>query len=241
MCIYRTSWHERMRTAPSCAPFRLEGWGPAFGLSNGSAGRRNMRGGPGCGRPARCVVKRVYTTCFTSLFRCLTFNSLLEVSSIYDVATTSSLTMPLQHVEPNMPDIWPPHEHIEADRHHLSSLSPKPTPRKSFMYSFLTLPTTLTFHNSRTARTSRTTLRAPSLFRAMCGWRLTWLEGKRTKGETYPVRRYAIPTCRSQLWRVNLNATTLYLQPNTNPWNPSRTHDDATAMARARTRLLSFR
>ena len=178
----------------SCAPFRLEGCGLTFGLSNASAGRRNMRGGPGCGRPARCVVKRVYTTCFTSLFVAqLSTHSLRSGPS-----TSSSLTMPLQHVEPNMSDNWAPHEHIEADRQRLC-LSPKPTPlhpgrtskmsSKSFIYSFLTLPTTLTFHNSRKAWTSTTTPHAPSLFQAMspmCGWCSTWLEEKRTctKGGT---------------------------------------------------------
>jgi len=39
-----------------------------FVFSNGSVGRRNTRGDPGYGRPARYVVKRVYATRFTSLF-----------------------------------------------------------------------------------------------------------------------------------------------------------------------------
>jgi hypothetical protein len=145
----------------------------------------------GCGRPASCVVKRVYTTgfkTFASLFRCPTFNSLAEVRSIYDIIVDNA--HPTRRT--NMLDIWAPHEHIESDHHHLASLSPKPTPlcpgrtskmsSKSFMYSFLTFLTTLTFHNLRTARTSMTTSRAPSLFRAMCGRRSTWFEGKRKKG-----------------------------------------------------------
>ena len=48
-------------------PSKLEGCGLMFGFSNGLQ-MDSMRGNPGWGRPARCVIKQAYTTCFTSLF-----------------------------------------------------------------------------------------------------------------------------------------------------------------------------
>ena len=105
--VYRARNLQRNQTAPRCVPpFQVEGCGQTFEFSNGLR-VESMRGTPPqSGKPARCVVKRVYATCFTFLFFAIqpATNSLSPgpATALLPVLHHAPLSMPTP--TPNGPD-----------------------------------------------------------------------------------------------------------------------------------------